>query len=228
MQRKFDCIMFDLDGTILDTIDDIQNVINITMAEFGHPLHTREEARSFINDGAFMLIKRALPENVREDDEYVTRAFTRYLENYDEHVDDMTKAYEGMQELIKKLKSEGYTLAVVSNKPDRHVKILAKQFFGEDTFSYLSGSGLDLPRKPAKECIEIPLEILGIEKEKVLYVGDSHVDVKSARNAGVKCAGVTWGFHGKNGFRDQVCDYYADTCDQLYDIISGKSEGATL
>lgn len=220
--------MFDLDGTILDTIDDIHNVINITMAQFGHPLHTREEARSFINDGAFMLIKRALPENVRQDDEYVTRAFTRYLENYDEHVADFTKAYEGVAELIKKLKSEGYTLCVVSNKPDRHVKILAKQFFGEDTFSYLSGSGIDLPRKPAKECVEKPLQVLGISKDKVLYVGDSHVDAKTAKNAGVKCAGVTWGFHGKGGFRDEVCDYYADNCDELYQIISGKTKETTI
>lgn len=227
MERKFDCIMFDLDGTILDTIEDVKNNINLTMTEFGHATHTREEVCSYINDGAMLLIKRALLEN-GADDEYVKKVLSRYLEIYEEHVADFTKPYDGVLELMRKLKSEGYILCVVSNKPSGQVKLLTEKFFDKDAFSYISGTGIGIPSKPAKECIEKPLEKLGISKDKVLYVGDSHVDAKTAKNAEVKCAGVTWGFHGKGGFKDQVCDYYADNCDELYQIISGKIEGATL
>ena len=220
MAKKYTCVMFDLDGTLLDTIGDIKHNINITMRSLGYPEHTYEEVRTFINDGAFKLIERALVEDKR-DEETVRKTLEIYLSNYDKNVCTETRAYDGIVELVKRLKNEGYILSVVSNKPERHVKMLCDIFFGEDTFSYISGTGGDKPVKPSKECVDRALEAMGQSRENLIYVGDSHVDVKTAHNSAVPCVGVTWGFHGKDGFKDQVADFYADNTDELYRIISG-------
>ena len=211
-------VMFDLDGTLLDTIGDITNNINRVMREFGYPLHTRQEARSYINDGALKLIQRALPEG-ENSEENAKRVLSRYLEIYDEHVNEETVPYEGVKELVAKLKAKGIYLSVVSNKPDRHVKMLAEHHFGVGTFSYISGSGLDLPKKPDRECVDRAVKSMGISYNGLLYVGDSHVDVRTAHNAGLLCAGVTWGFHGKDGFLDQTPDFLVDNAMQLYELI---------
>jgi phosphoglycolate phosphatase len=220
MAKKYTCVMFDLDGTLLDTIGDIKHNINLTMKEFGYPEHTYEETRTFINDGAYKLIERALPDG-KKDEETVRRTLEIYLSNYDKNVCTETCAYDGIVDTVKRLKNEGYTLSVVSNKPERHVKMLCDIFFGEGTFSYISGTGGDKPVKPNKECVELALSTMGESAENLIYVGDSHVDVKTAHNAGVPCIGVTWGFHGKLGFKDEKCDFYADDTDELYAIIAG-------
>lgn len=221
MSKRYKCVMFDLDGTLLDTIGDIKFNINLTMKEFGYPGHTYEETRSFINDGAYKLIERALPADKR-DEKTVREVLEIYLSNYDKNVCTETKAYDGIEEMVKRLKDEGYVLSVVSNKPERHVKMLCDIFFGEDTFSYISGTGGDKPVKPSGECVEMALKALGQSAKDLIYVGDSHVDVKTAHNSGVPCVGVTWGFHGRLGFRDEIPDYYADTAAQLYKIITGE------
>lgn len=220
MAKKYTCVMFDLDGTLLDTIGDIKYNINLTMKSLGYPEHTYEETRTFINDGAYKLIERALPEG-KKDEKTVSETLSIYLSNYDKNVCTETRAYDGIAELVKQLKEEGYVLSVVSNKPERHVKMLCDIFFGEGTFSYISGTGGDKPVKPNKECVDKALEYMGEKHENLLYVGDSHVDVTTAHNAGVPCAGVTWGFHGKDGFKDTIPDYYIDNTDQLYKLITG-------
>lgn len=216
---KYTSVMFDLDGTLLDTIGDITENINRTMSEFGYPLHTREEARSYINDGALKLIQRALPKG-ENSEENARRVLTRYLEIYDEHVNEHTVPYEGVKELVARLKNEGYCLSVVSNKPDRHVKLLAEHHFGIGTFSYISGTDADTPKKPERACVEKAVMTMGITFDGLLYVGDSHVDVQTARNAQIHCAGVTWGFHGKDGFYDKTPDFLIDNTKQLYELIT--------
>ena len=212
--------MFDLDGTLLDTIGDIKHNINLTMKQLGYPEHTYEEVRTFINDGAFKLIERALIEG-KKDEKTVRETLEIYLSNYDKNVCIETRAYDGIVDTVKRLKDEGYVLSVVSNKPERHVKMLCDIFFGEGTFSYISGTGGDKPVKPSKECVELALSTMGERAENLIYVGDSHVDVKTAHNSGVPCVGVTWGFHGKHSFKDEIPDFYAGNTDELYAIISG-------
>ena len=220
MAKKYEFVMFDLDGTLLDTIGDIRHNINLTMKSLGYPERTYEEVRTFINDGAFKLIERALVEG-KKDEKTVRETLEIYLSNYDKNVCVETRAYDGIVDLIKRLKAEGYVLSVVSNKPERHVKMLCDIFFDEGTFSYISGTGGDKPVKPRRECVDIALEAMGGDREKLLYVGDSHVDVMTAHNAGVPCAGVVWGFHGKHGFRDTKPDFYIDNTQQLYELITG-------
>ena len=221
MAKKYSCVMFDLDGTLLDTIGDIKHNINLTMKSLGYPEHTYEETRTFINDGAFKLIERALPEG-KKDEQTVRETLSIYLSNYDKNVCIETKAYDGIVDTVKRLKSEGYVLSVVSNKPERHVKMLCDIFFGEDTFSYISGTGENKPVKPNRECVDLALEMMGQNSENLIYVGDSHVDVKTAHNAKVPCIGVTWGFHGKLGFKDETPDFYADNADEMYTKIAGE------
>ena len=221
MKKVFKAVLFDLDGTLLDTIGDIQHNLNLTMREFGYPIHSRDVVRSFINNGALALVTKAGPENAR-DKSNLEKVLERYLEIYDTYVSVETTPYSGVCELISSLKKEGMLLAVVSNKPERHVKYLIEKFFGEGTFSYISGTGADKPVKPNKECVDAALSALKVSHKDALFVGDSGVDFATANNSGLVSAGVTWGFHGKNSFKDLVPDNYIDNVNELYTLITGK------
>lgn len=220
MAKQFKAVLFDLDGTLLDTVGDIHHNVNLTMEEFEYPTHTREKVTSFINHGALHLITQALPEDAR-DSENIEKVLSRYLEIYDKYVSVETVPYEGISQLIEKLKNQGVLMAVVSNKPERHVKMLCEKFFGKGTFSYISGTGNDKPVKPSRECVELALSHLGTGCEDTLFVGDSDIDVKTAKNSGLVSAGVTWGFHGKDSFKDDFPDNYIHNAQQLYSLIMG-------
>ena len=218
-------VIFDLDGTLLDTIDDIENSVNLTMKEFGYPTHSREMVCSFINDGSFKCIQRSLP-NGKNDEENTKIVHKKYLEIYDENFCVRTKAYDGIVEMIQRLKEDGVLMAVVSNKPEKYVKILLESIYGKDTFVYMSGTGEGLPTKPSRECCDRVIQKIQVPSEKILFVGDSHVDVTTAHNAQLECAGVMWGFHGENGFLDKIPDYYIYNTEQLYLLIKNGKETA--
>lgn len=220
-KKNFKGAFFDLDGTLLDTIGDIHYNLNTVLSEFGYPLHTKEEARSYVNNGALSLITKALPESERGGD-VPKRVLERYLEIYDERLMEKTVPYEGITELIKRLKSEGVSLAVISNKPERHVKLLSEAFFGEGTFSYVSGTGGDKPVKPDRECVDTALKSLQLSQDDAVFIGDSDVDVRTGRGAGLFTVGVTWGFHGKSSFKsDNPPDVFVENAAELYGIIRG-------
>ncbi len=208
---KYKCILFDMDGTLLYTVEDITTAVNLTLAEFGYPTHTLEEVTSYVNNGARRLIERALPENAR-DEANVKRVLERFLQYYDEHVCDKTRPYEGIPALLDELKKQGILLGVVSNKPNAQAEKLAAHCFGENTFSYVSGSGEGLPVKPDRACVDRALSALGVTAEETLYVGDSYVDVLTARNAGLYCVGVLWGFGGEHSFDTAAPDCTVRTC----------------
>ncbi len=218
-KMRFKSVMFDLDGTLLDTVGGIANAVNITMREFGYPVHSKENVRSFINNGAYKLIQRALPKEIQEDDHSVKKVLARYTKIYFDNAYVDTHVYDGCTELLQRLKAEGYRLAVVSNKPDDSARAMTHRYFG-NCFEYISGTGQGLPTKPEKACIDKALEALGADRKSLLYVGDSVVDVQTAHNSGLLCAGVTWGFHGTRGFGDETPDFYADNARELYEIIA--------
>ena len=220
--KTYPCVIFDMDGTLLDTIDDIAKSVNLMLAEFGYPLCTYDEVRSFINNGAYRLLELALPEGAR-DETNVTAKLARYLEIYNEHVCEKTHPYDGIPELIKRLRASGVTLAVVSNKPDRQAKTLAAHCFGENVFAYVSGTGIGLPTKPEPACVDRALEAMGIaDKTGVLYVGDSYVDVLTAENSGLDCAGVLWGFAGEHSFDTHEPTFRIQNVKELEQLIFGK------
>lgn len=186
-----DTIIFDLDGTLLNTLEDLTDSVNYAMEKFGFPVHTIEEIRSFVGNGAPKLIERSIPQGTENPSyEAVLAAFK---EHYAAHCEDKTKPYEGVMELLAQLKEKGYRMAVVSNKFDGAVKRLCKKYFG----SYLEtaiGESADVKRKPAPDTVYRALHELSCDGSRAVYVGDSEVDIQTAKNASLPCISVTWGF----------------------------------
>ncbi len=179
-------VLFDLDGTLLDTLGDLHAAVNHVLAQFGYPLRTVEEVCRFVGNGAGRLIHLAVPDGAEE-----APVLAAFQTHYAAHCDILTKPYAGIAEALAVL-AERYPLAVVSNKPDRAVKELAKIYFPA---LYARGESTDCPRKPAPDMVFKAMEALGCDR--CIYVGDSDVDVQTAKAAGVPCLSVTWGFRGQ-------------------------------
>ena len=187
---KYNTYIFDLDGTLLDTLQDLANAVNHAMREMNYPERTVDEVRRFIGNGIRMLIKRAAPQDISvEDYEKTLAIFTAY---YLDHIADFTKPYDGIAEVIETLKSKGCKVAVVSNKADEAAKKVVKDYFG-DIFDMVVGKMDRFPSKPEPDSVLYVIETLGADKDKCIYSGDSEVDVQTAHNAGLPCVGVTWG-----------------------------------
>ena len=201
-------ILFDLDGTLLDTLDDLVDSVNYALAQQGYPSRTKEEIRSFIGNGAAILAKLSTPEG--EDYEPVLRAFQAH---YKLHWQDKTGPYPGILDALAEIRAE-YPVAVVSNKPDPAVKALCADYFG-DVFAL--GERADCPRKPAPDMLYKAMERLGVSK--AVYVGDSEVDVVTAKNAGMPCVSVLWGFRTEAEIRAKGGDLFCTDPRQLPQII---------
>ncbi|MCF2619004.1 HAD family hydrolase [Oscillibacter valericigenes] len=192
--RRFDTVLFDLDGTLLDTLDDLLDAANHTLRELGYPERTRAEIRSFLGNGAETQLRRALGAGASE--ETVQKALALYKPYYAAHCQIKTKPYAGVVELMAALKAEGFRLAVVSNKLDDAVKLLVAQHFGALADAAM-GETAQRRRKPAPDMVNDALAALGADKSRAVYVGDSEVDVETARNAGIPCISVCWGFRDR-------------------------------
>lgn len=220
MTPKYKTVIFDLDGTLIDTIESIRCSINEVLGSFGYPTHDREAIRSFINFGSVELVRRALPEDKRTDEE-IKRIHDIYFPLLAKNSAENCRVYDGIAELCHKLKKNGVSIAVLTNKPDAAAKNCINRYMSDVDFDSVMGM---VPGKFVKPSADFTFEImrvLGAKSASTLYVGDSVVDVKTAHNAGLPCAGVCWGFHGENGFLDQTPDILVHTPDELYDIIMG-------
>ena len=208
-------ILWDLDGTLLDTLADLADAVNYALAQFGYPERTIEEVRCFVGNGARRLIERAVPEGADADAVFVT--FRTY---YDAHCQIKTKPYDGILEALAVL-GQKYPMAVVSNKPDSAVKPLCAQYFPG---LYARGESADCPRKPAPDMVFKAMEAIGAER--CIYVGDSEVDVLTAKNAGVPCLSVLWGFRDKEEIEEaggtHFCESCAELVERLEEMINGQ------
>ncbi len=184
-------VAFDLDGTLLDTLDDLANAVNAGLQQCKLPLRTREEIRSFVGNGIARLVSLAVGE--RQDKQAdVLSAFRVY---YGAHCKDNTKIYDGINELLAALKMRGIKTAVLSNKADFAVKLLVDDYFPNCFFaSQGENEAQGIRRKPAPDALLAIIEQAGVTREETLYVGDSEVDIQTANHAGVDCVSVTWGF----------------------------------
>lgn len=188
---RYRLVVFDMDGTILDTLDDLTDTLNMSLAETGLPVRTKEEVRAFVGNGVGMLLQRAVPQDTpHEKREELDAAFRR---NYAVHCADKTKPYDGVPELISALREAGLKTAVVSNKVDFAVQALAKDYF-DGLFDLAVGEREGVRRKPAPDSVNAVMSTLGVKREDTVYVGDSDVDADTARNADVAFIGVEWGF----------------------------------
>ncbi len=192
-------IVFDLDGTLLDTLEDLWTAVNAALAKYHLPLRTKEEVRSFVGNGIAKLIERAVGEVSPEVFQGALAEFKRY---YGEHCEDKTQPYEGILPLLEECKKRGIQTAVVSNKADFAVKKLASTYF-EGLLLAAVGENEEggIHKKPAPDSLLAVMQSLGAKKEEVVYVGDSEVDIQTAQNAGVDCISVTWGFKDREFLR---------------------------
>ena len=192
-------ILFDLDGSLLDTLDDLTDATNYVLGQFGYPQRTREEVRQFVGNGARRLIAQAVPAGA--DVDAVLAAFQTY---YGTHCQIKTKPYEGILNALAEL-ARAYPIAIVSNKPDHAVKRLCADYFPG---IYARGESSDCPRKPAPDMVFQAMQAIGAEK--CGYVGDSEVDVLTAKNAGVPCVSVLWGFRNRENMEAVGGEIYCD------------------
>ena len=209
-------VIFDLDGTLLDTLEDLKDAVNYVLGQFGYPQRSIEEVRRFVGNGAGVLIQRSVPEGV--DPEPVFAAFRGY---YDAHCQEKTKPYDGILDALGQLREE-YLIAVVSNKPDSAVKALCADYFPG---IYARGESADCPRKPAPDMVWKAMEAIGVEN--CVYVGDSEVDVLTAKNAGVPCLSVLWGFRDKEELEQAGAVCFCEHPSQIPDAIEKLLTAAT-
>lgn len=188
---RYTTVIFDLDGTLLDTIDDIRTSINMGLEKYGYSKHTREEIINAIGNGSAFLVNRLIPGGGENPDAEKVLAFHRSF--YPENCDVLTKPFDGITELLKYLSEREYKLAVASNKPDNATKQLVKNHFGS-MISVAVGEQPTMQRKPAPDMAFFAMRELGSVPEECVYVGDSEVDIETAKNAGMKCISVSWGY----------------------------------
>lgn len=217
---KYELVIFDLDGTILDTLEDLTDSINHALKQFGYPTRALEEVRSFVGDGLLMLTRRALAPETDED--VVQKVLTEQKAYYKEHCADKTKPYEGIPELLGELKATGYKLAVVSNKADYAVQILCEQYF-PGIFHMAVGEKENVRKKPAPDSVNAVLEELQVERDHTMYVGDSEVDIKTAENAGLDAILVSWGFRDADFLREQGAKRLVSTVSELKSAFINKT-----
>ena len=187
-------VIFDLDGTLLDTLDDLTAAVNHALQSCGCPMRTRDEVRAFIGNGVVRLMQRAMPQRVSQME--FDRCFASFRAHYLAHMNDRTRVFNGILPLLSDLRAHGVKTAVVSNKLHAGVAGLCQNYFG-NLIDCAVGVTDESERKPAPVLVLRTLERLGISAEETLYVGDSEVDVQTARNAGLRCIGVTWGYRDK-------------------------------
>lgn len=191
---KSQACIFDLDGTLLDTLQDLANSVNIALEDFGQPVRTVEEVRAFVGNGVRKLMQRAVPEETDED--LGERIYERFLEVYDREKNHYTKPYDGILELIALLKARGIACAVLSNKNDDAVAALCEAHF-PNCFEFTQGMRPGVAPKPAPDALFALCTRMGINPEDAVYIGDSEVDVKTAQAAGMRLVAVTWGFRSR-------------------------------
>lgn len=214
-------IIFDLDGTLLDTLEDIANSTNFALSQFNFPQHTLTEYCNFIGNGLVKLIERSLPENQRSAD-VISMVKNEFIKHYFAHAEELTKAFPGITDLLDKLQKENFKLAIASNKTHPATASLAKRFFADIRFTDVFGQREGHPVKPNPAILEEIIQNANVRKKEVLYVGDSGVDVATAQNAGVDFVGVLWGFRPRRELEDLGASAFVATADELYHIIINK------
>ncbi|NLX64360.1 MAG: HAD family hydrolase [Clostridiaceae bacterium] len=214
--KKYDTIIFDLDGTLLNTLEDLTDSVNYALELYGYPKRSIEEVREFLGNGVARLIALAVPGGV--DDPHYKDCLEANKKYYLENMSNKTVPYKGIINLLQQLKKENYKLAVVSNKIDKAVKGLVRKFFGEYV-QVAIGDTDNISKKPAPDTVLKALKELNSSPDKAVYVGDSEVDVKTAKNSGIMCVGVTWGFRDRDVLEKEGADFIIEEPMELMKII---------
>ena len=216
---KYQAVLFDMDGTVLDTLDDLCDSINHSLAEFSLPQVSREHVRQCLGNGAAFLVSHSIPAGSSPELEADVLAF--YKPWYDAHCLIKTAPYEGILPMMQSLKEQGLRLAIISNKPDRAVQELSDAFF-PGLLELSVGESPSVRRKPAPDTVLTAASQIGLSVDKCVYVGDSEVDLQTARNAGMDCISVTWGFRDEAQLIEAGASVLVRTPEELESLLLRK------
>ena len=219
---KTDTVIFDLDGTLLNTLEDLADSTNYAMRAFGLKERSINEVRNFVGNGVDVLIERAVEGAIPKEQEL--ECLDVFKQHYSKNMDNKTKPYDGIMDVIKELLKRGYHIAIVSNKFDAAVKGLNVDYF-EGLFPVAIGASDTVAKKPAPDSVIKALQELHSDKERAVYVGDSDVDIMTARNSGLPCISVTWGFRDEELQRSMCTDYIIHKPEELLDVLDGRNRG---
>lgn len=209
-------VIFDLDGTLLNTLDGLKDSTNYALEKFNYPQRNNEEIRAFVGNGVKKLIERAIPGGAQNPQ--LEEVLAVFKDNYSQTMHLKTRPYDGILELLAALKEKNYKIAVLSNKFDAAVKTLCKEYFNNLIDLAIGESPLTPPKPDPKGTLNI-LKLLNCTKEETVFVGDSQVDVQTAKNAGLKCIGVSWGFRDTNTLKEAGADYIINTPKEILNLI---------
>ena len=200
-------IIFDLDGTLADTMNDLVTAMNSMLSHFGYSERTRQELTSFINNGTREFVHRSLPKDVQEIDFILQSAIDEYKKQYSMCYLNETKRYDGIEAMLMTLKQKGIKMSVLSNKPDKFVKDIIAKLYDKKDFVVIQGNEEKLPLKPSPNVALAIAKKMGVKPSQCLFVGDSDIDIKTAQNAGMRSVGVCWGYRGKTTLTDAGADF---------------------
>ena len=212
------CI-FDLDGTLTNTLESMTYSVNLTLEEMGLSKITKDQCRLFVGNGARVLMEKSLKAAGDTDASRIEEGMEIYGRIFDRNCTYHVTPYEGIPEMLKALKDKGIHLAVLSNKPDRQTVKVVKAIFGEDLFDYAQGQKEGIRRKPEPDGVWYLMEQMHVSKEECMYIGDSEVDAATGRNAGLKTIGVLWGFRDRKTLETAGADDLIDRPDELLQFV---------
>ena len=214
----YKAIIWDLDGTLLDTLQDLADAVNHSLEAYGLPVRTKKEIRAIVGRGIRHLVENAVPTGT--DLATTDAVFGEFCTYYAAHSADATAPYAGIPAMLEKVSRAGVKMAIVSNKADFAVQDLVMRYFGEE-ITLAVGAREDMPKKPAPDMVEYALARLGVTKAEAAYVGDSEVDVLTARNTGMDCLAVDWGFRSRETLREAGAERIFSTPQELMEAILG-------
>ena len=213
---KYNTFIFDLDGTLLDTLQDLANSVNYALSQHGMPTHSIDDVRRFVGNGVRVLMERAIPEGAANPAFDAT--FATFRQHYMQHSLDTTRPYDGIPELIHELKARGCHMAVVSNKMMAATQELVRHFFPEIEVAIGEHEAEGIRKKPAPDTVFEALRQLGVGKEEAVYVGDSDVDIQTARNSGLPCISVLWGFRDRDFLQKNGAETFISAPSELLSL----------
>ena len=216
---KYTIAIFDLDGTILNTLEDLADSTNYALKTCGYPERTMDEVRQFVGNGIRKLMERAVPEETPVEE--IDRVHETFTAHYKVHCADKTRPYDGIMELLQNLKKDGCKLAVVSNKADYGVQELCKQYF-DGVFDFAVGEREGIRKKPAPDSVNEVLKTLGCSRDRAVYIGDSDVDIQTAANAQMDHIIVEWGFRDVPFLIAKGAKVLVEKPEEILEIVEGR------
>lgn len=219
--KKIDTLLFDLDGTLLNTSGDLANAVNYALKKYGYEERTIAEIEKNLGNGIKTLVEKSLPEDAQN----LGEVLAEFKSFYEKNIDIKTYPYEGIIDILEKFKNDNYKISIISNKFDDGLKTLAKTFKLDKYASCMIGERADIKRKPAPDMVNYILEKLNSKRETSIYIGDSEVDINTANNTNIPCLLVSWGFRDISLLPTEKVDYIAKKPEDIYEIITKINSG---